>query len=195
MFPQIRLQSTFGQIEITTRPGTMEIEQPKADLSIEQPAAEMNIERTPSKLTIDQTKAREDVDLKSIRVRKEEAAQLGKQALLEGIARRIQDGDELMRIENGGNPIKTQAKRNSEGPPKQFGLAWIPSAGSVKVGYDPGNVEINWKTHAPTIETTINKPIFTYRPGEVNISLKQYPSLTIDFDNLKYVGTNYEQSI
>lgn len=195
MFPQIRLQSTFAQIEMTTSPGKLEMEQPAADLRIEQPAAEMTIERTPSKLTIDQTKAREDVDLKSVRVRIGEAAQLGKQAVLEGISRRIQDGDELMRIENGGNPIKTQAKRNSEGPTKQFGLAWIPSAGSVKEEYDPGNVEIDWKTHDPIIENHSNKLSIDYQPSQVQINMKNYASLKVDFDHLKYVGINYEQSI
>lgn len=194
-FPQIRLQSTFGQTEINTRPAVQEIEQPKAELNIQQPAAELDVKRTPSRLTIDQTKAREDMDLKHISKRIEEFAQQGYEDWLAGLARLSQDGDELMMIENGGHPIADQAKRNSEHPMLEFNIGWVPSAGSVKVGYVPGKVDINWKVNKPIIESKINKPIYNYTPGKVEVSLKTYPSLKIDFENLKHVGINYEQSI
>lgn len=194
-FPQIRLQSTFGKTEINTHNAKLEYEQPKVELSIQQPPAELDINRTPSKLTIDQTKAREDMDLKKISKRIEEFAQQGYQDWLSGLARVSQEGDDLMMIENGGHPIADQAKRNSESPMLDFNIGWIPSAGGVKVGYDPGKVELTWKVNKPIIESRVNKPIVNYSPGKVEVSLKEYPSLKIDFENLKYVGINYEQSI
>ena len=194
-FPQIRLQSTFAQTEIRTQQSKLEIEQPKAELSIQQPSAELNIDRKPARLTIDQTEARADMDLKHISRRIEEAAQQGYQDWLAGLARVSHEGDELMMIENGGQPIADQAKRNSESPMLDFNIGWIPSAGSVKIGYDPGKVDINWKTNKPVIESKINKPIISYTPGKAEVSLKQHPSLKIDFANLKHVGINYEQSI
>lgn len=194
-FPQIRLESKFGQTEIRTQSSKLEIEQPKAELSIEQPAAELNIDRKPARLTIDQTEARADMDLKPISRRIDEAAQQGYQDWLSGLARVSQDGDELMRIENGGNPIADQAKRNSESPMLDFNIGWIPSAGSVKIGYDPGKVDINWKQNKPLIESRLNKPIINYTPGKAEVRLKQHPSLKIDFANLRHVGINYEQSI
>lgn len=195
MFPQIRLQSTPAQLEMQTIRGLMEIEQPKADLHIEQPPAQVNIDRIPSKLTIDQTKAREDVGLKSLTRLLEDATQQGRQDLLSGIARRVRDGEELMKIENGGGALARQAKRNSEGEPKQFGIGWIPSAGSVQMEYDPGKVSIDVEMKKPIIESKINKPIIQYHPSKVDIYLKQHQSVKIDFENLKYVGINYEQSI
>jgi hypothetical protein len=194
-FPQIRLQSTFGQIEINTYNAKLEYEQPEAELSIQQQPAEMNIIRTSSKLTIDQTKAREDMDLKNISKRIEEFAQQGYQDWLSGLARVSQEGDDLMMIENGGHPIADQAKRNSESPMLEFNIGWIPSAGGVKLEYDPGKVEVNWKVNKPVIDSNINKPVVNYSPGKVEVSIKDFPSLKIDFENLKYVGINYEQSI
>lgn len=194
-FPQVRLQSTFAQTEIRTQQSRLEMEQPNADLTIQQPAAEMNIDRKPPRLTIDQTEARADMDLKHISRRIEEAAQQGYQDWLNGLGRVSQDGDELMMIENGGDPIAEQAKRNSEDPVLDFNIGWIPSAGSVKIGYDPGKVDISWKQHKPIIESKINKPIISYTPGKVEVSLRQHSSLSIDFANLKHVGINYEQSI
>jgi hypothetical protein len=193
--PQIRLESTYAKISINTKQARIEIEQPSADVSIQQPVANMELERTPSRLSIDQTKAREDVDLKSINKRIEEAAHWGHQDVLEGIARRIHEGEELMRIEDRGNPINKQAKQHHSLPDHEFGIGWIPSAGSVQINYDPGKLDINWKVNKPIIESKYNKPIINYYPGKVDVNIKQYQSLKIDFDNLKFVGTNYEQLI
>ncbi|RFU63948.1 DUF6470 family protein [Peribacillus glennii] len=194
-FPQVRLQTSPALIEISTKRGRQSIEQPQAELDIQQPKAELTINRTPSKLTIDQTKAREDVDLKSIGSRIEEAAQLGKQKWLEGIERRVRDGEELMKIENGGNAIANQAKRNGSKPIYEYNVGWVPHHGSVSIDYQPGNVEVNVKINKPVMNNRANKPIVSYEPGEVEIRLKQYNSLNVDFDNLKFVGTNYEQTI
>lgn len=181
--PQIRLQSTSAQIEFSTRQGELFIEQPPGELQIEQPQADMNITRIPGKLTIDQTQARADVDLKSVRRRIEEAAQLGKQEVLAGIARRIRDGEQLMKIENGFQAISSIATRNGEGPQKEFGLGYIPQAGSVKTSYDPGNVELDIQPNKPKIHFQINKPNISFNRGEVEINLKQYASLKIDFES------------
>lgn len=181
--PQLRIQSTNTKIDISTRRGQLKIEQPLGELEIEQPSADMNITRNPGKLTIDQTQARADIDLKSVKKRMEEAAQLGKQGLLEGIARRIQEGEELMGIEHGFQAISSIAKRNSEGSKKEFGLGYVPKAGSVQTTYEPGNVEIKITPNKPKINYTLKKPNVSFEQGEVNVNLKQHASLMINFES------------
>jgi Family of unknown function (DUF6470) len=193
--PQIRLQSTSAALSIRTTPGRMDFEQPPAELDIQQPQAKMEIERTPSKLTIDQTEARADIDLKSVRRRIEEYSQQGFEDWLAGLARVAQDGDELMMIENGGGAIAAQAKRNSEDPMYEFNIGWIPSAGSVKIGYDPGSVKVNFEPQKVVNHSRSQKPNIQYTPAQVDVSLKRYADLQIDFANLKHVGINYEQEI
>ncbi|MGY3714873.1 DUF6470 family protein [Sutcliffiella cohnii] len=193
-FPQIRLQSTFGKIDLQMNKPQQEIRQRPAELSIEQPKADMQIRRTPSMLSIDQTQAWEDMDLKHISRRIEEAAQLGKQAIMEGMARRAEQGDELMKIEYGGNPMPSQAKRNSENPEKQINVGWIPAHFSVKIDYEPSKVEIDVTPQKAIIDVQVQKPEHNYTPGSVDVNIAQYPSLQIDFDNLRYV-VNYEQQI
>ncbi|KPB05648.1 DUF6470 family protein [Bacillus sp. CHD6a] len=196
LFPQIRMQSTFAQTELQIQKPVQQIEQPSAELSIEQPKAELTMQRTPSRLTIDQTQARADMDLKSVGRRIEEAAQLGRQDWLEGIARVAQDGNELMRIEDGDGAIARQSKRNSEGPPKEFNIGWIPSHFSVKIDYEPGRVDIDVQERKPVIDAKINKPFQEYTPGSAQVRLANYPSLEIDFENLRHAGTGgYEQKI
>jgi hypothetical protein len=179
-FPQITMQSTFGKIGINTQNAQLTIEQPPAELSIEQPKAEMDVEKTPSRLTIDQSRARADVDLKSARERIADAAQQGHQAALEGIARRAQEGEQLMQIENSGNPIAQQANQHKIISEHEFGLGWIPSWGSVQINYDPGRLAINWRVNKPVIDSHTHQPIMNYYPGKVDFSMKQYPSLNID---------------
>jgi hypothetical protein len=193
--PQIRLESTFAKIAIETTPPVQEIKQPPADLDLQQPPAEMKIETTPSNLTIDQTKAWEDMDLKHIFRRIEEFAQKGYEDWLEGMDRLSRQGDELMRIEDGGNPIADQAKENSEDPMYEFNVGWVPSHFSVKTNFEPAKVHIDVKVNKPINHTKINKPIINYTPGKVTTELVQRNSLKIDFVNLKFVGTNFEISI
>ncbi|WP_186580800.1 DUF6470 family protein [Aquibacillus kalidii] len=181
--PQIRIQTQLAKLQIHTEPATLTMEQPKAIQSIEQPKADIKIKTIPSKLSIDQTQAWNDMDLKNVFKRTEEAANLGKQDLFQGIARRIQQGAELMKIENKGNPIKRQAIENGFDEPKQFNIGWIPSAGSVKIHYQKAKVEINVTPRKPIIETTPQKPEVIYNVGDVEITLGQRNELTIDFVN------------
>ncbi|MES1046900.1 hypothetical protein FOA22_20805 [Heyndrickxia oleronia] len=195
-FPQIRLQSQMAQIEMTTNSAKQSIEQPGPDLDLQQPPAELHIDRTPSVLSIDQSEARADVDLKSIRRRVEEFAQNGYQEWLNGIARRAQEGNELMRIENGGNPIASIGKQNGKFlPTYEFNIGYVPKAGSVKIDFQPTKLDIQWDIKKPINNSKARKPIIDYQPGTVDIRLKQYQDLKIDFANLKYVGINFEQEI
>jgi Family of unknown function (DUF6470) len=182
--PQIRLESTSAKIGLTIHKPVQEIQQQPADLMIKQPKADLEIERTPSQLTIDQTEAWADMDLKHISRRIEEAAQRGYEDWLSVLARMSQEGDDLMRIENGGNPIPEHAKINSESPIYEFNIGFIPSANSVKINYQPSVVKLNWQTHKPEIEFQVNKPMHQYTPRTVNVDLIQKSSLTIDFVGL-----------
>jgi Family of unknown function (DUF6470) len=182
--PQIRIESTSARIGLNIQKPKQELEQPRADLRIEQPRPQLEIEREPSKLMIDQTQAWEDMDLKHIFRRIEEFAKQGYEDWLEGLARVSRQGDELMKIENGGNPIADQAKENSESPIYEFNIGWIPSMFSVKVHYEPSKLHFRWNTQKAKIDVTPQKPIHQYVPGKVDVYLEQRNSLKIDFIHL-----------
>ncbi|WP_042142651.1 DUF6470 family protein [Paucisalibacillus sp. EB02] len=182
--PQIRMQSQMAKISISTQPAMQEIHQPKADLSIQQPHAEISMQTTPSKLTIDQTQAWEDMNLRSAFRLTEKLAQDGQQAIAEGTGRRASQGTELMKIENKGNPLVSQAFQNAYEPPRSLGIKFIPSLHAVKINYEPSKVDVNVKPNKPIIETRVNKPEINYVPGSVDISMAQHQNLEIDFVNL-----------
>ncbi|WP_257350267.1 DUF6470 family protein [Pseudalkalibacillus decolorationis] len=179
--PQIRMQTQRALIGMQTTEGRQEIKQPRAEQTIRQPRAELTVNTIPGKLNIDQTQAWNDMDLKSVFVRTEDAARNGREDLLTGIARRAREGDQLMMIENGGKPTVQQAIGNSGGGMAEWNIGWIPSVGSVKINYQPGDVTIDWQIHKPVIETTPRQAHSEYERGILSISLRQRNSLTINF--------------
>ncbi|WP_374721177.1 DUF6470 family protein [Peribacillus tepidiphilus] len=181
--PQIRMESNFIKLGLNIQKPVQSIQQPKANLTIQQPRPELQIETIPSKLTIDQSQAWADMDLKGILRRIKENADYGYESWLAGMERRAQQGNELMRIENKGNAIASQAITNGEKHMKQYNIGWVPSHFSVKIHYEPARVNIDWKLNKPIIESQINKPIHDYTPGKVTGYIEQWNSLSIYYEN------------
>lgn len=179
--PKLQIESTKAQIGLNIQKSVQEIQQPKASLDLQQPAAILTINTTKSKLSIDAYEARESIDYKTSMSRTREIAQRSIQESLEGMARRAQEGQQLMMIENGGNPIAQQAKLSGRQPYSSLNIKFIPQAGSVKINYQPATVDIQVEPQKVINNTTINKPIHNYTPGRVNVEMLQYPSLKIDW--------------
>lgn len=179
--PQLQVTTTKAQLGLTTRRPVQEIEQPSATLDIQQPQAKMTINTTKSRLSIDTTQARADMDLKSAAQRTEEVAQYARSEVSNGIARRADDGNELMKIENGGNPMQSFSDRAFRQPYSSLNVKFIPSYGSVKVSFEPGSVDIRVEPQKVINNSKANKPMHTYTPGKVTTELLQKPSIQIDW--------------
>lgn len=179
--PKLQIQSTRAQIGLNIQKSIQEIEQPKATLDIQQPKAQVSVQTTKSKLSIDAYEARESMDYKNSMSRTREIAQRSIQESLEGIARRAQEGNAIMQIENGGNPIAEQAKGRGRQAYSSLNIKFIPQADSVKINYQPASVDIQVEPQKVINNSTTNKPIHNYTPGKVNVEMLQYPSLNIDW--------------
>jgi len=179
-FPQIQIQTTKAILGLNIEKPIQRIEQPKADLHIEQPPATLTIDPKPAQLTIDQSKAWSDMGLIGPLASTEKFAQEGRQALLEGISRRAQEGDQLMKIEKDGNAIAQIAAEKGLRSYKQLGIKFIPSVNSVDIGYEPEYLNIKVHQNKPVINVKVNKPIHEYKPGDVSGYMIQYPSIKID---------------
>lgn len=179
-FPRLEIHTTPALIGIETRKGYQTIEQPKADLTIEQPKAEMTIRQKPAKLLIDQTQAWRDMEIYGPIEASKRRAQEGYQKLLEGIARRAQEGNQLMKIENGTNAIKQIAKAKNTPQIAPINIKWIPSVFSVKIEFEPNELDIQVEPRKPIINARANRPIINYQPGDVSIYMRQYNDIQID---------------
>ncbi len=179
--PQLQVQTTSAKLGLQINKPIQEIEQPKATLTIEQPAAIIEMSTTPSELTIDTTENRAALDLMSMFRRGDEVAQYSQQKVQEGIARRAQEGQQLVKIENGGNPLADIIKQNTDRPVAELGIRFVGNSLQLKRSFTPGQVNINVTPQKPIIDAQINKPIHHYTPGTVTANLEQHSSIEIDW--------------
>jgi hypothetical protein len=182
--PQIRIQSENIKIGQNTTNAQLKMDRLDARQEVKQSTVRMIVETIPSKLTIDQNRAWSDMDLKSVFERTEEAAELGYQAWLEGMARESQEGDAFMKIHNKSNPIVEQALANSVQRPFETGLGYVPSYGSVKINFSPSIINIDWDMQKAVSNYTPGGVDIEYTHGKVDREIEKRNSLKIDFTNI-----------
>jgi len=178
--PQLQIQTTKGILGLQITKPTQEIQQPRATLSQQQPAAILEISTTRPQLSLDTTEARADIDMKSVFRRTDEYAQMGKQAAMEGIARRAQEGQQLVKIGNGGNAIASIAKQNAITTPAPMGIRFIGNRSQVQMSITPGTTDIQATQQKAINDVQINKPIHNYTQGKVSGEMEQWASIQID---------------
>ncbi len=177
---RIQLTTEMAQLGLQIERPIQRIEQPKATVEIEQPAAILEMSRERPQLTIDSTEAWASMNLKSVRRSIEEFASEGRQGVLEGIARRAEEGDRMMRIEHGGEAIQDISKENATPPPAPFNVRFLLGRFGVETSYDPGRLDIQIERNEPRIDARVNAPIHDYTPGKVTGVMERYPSVTVD---------------
>lgn len=178
--PQLQIQTTKGFLELQITKPVQEIEQPRATVTQEQPAAILEMSTTRPQLSLDTTEARAEIDLKSVRRRIEEQAQAGQQAVLEGIGRRASEGQQMMKIENGGNVFGELSKQNQPRQYASLGMRFVGNKSGVQMSFQPGSVDIQATPQKPIFDAQVNKPVHNYTPGKVSGQMNPYPSIQID---------------
>lgn len=181
-FPQIQIRTTDMKIALNIDDPVQIIRQPKVSQHIEQPAAILEIKTTYPKLTIDSSQARRDLGLIGPLEATENYAKKGRQAALKGIARRAREGRQMM--ENSGKGMGRQiiqniAIQNHAPKPPSYNIKFVPSVGSVKIDFIPGETDIKVTPQKPKIDVQINKTIHEYTPGKVTTEVVEYPSIEI----------------
>ncbi|MGP4073867.1 DUF6470 family protein [Piscibacillus sp. B03] len=195
-FPKLNITQQSAKIGMNQTPGQLSIRQPQADLEISQPPADLKIHRRPSKLTIDQSQVFKELNMVGPLESTKQAAQEGERKAAEGTSRVANEGDQLMRIENGTDGVIAQiAERNAFDDYQPIQMKWIPSNFAVKFDYDPGDVEVEANANKPIINAKHNKPEVDYQQSKLETYLQQKNSIDINFENLKYKNLGFEMEI
>jgi hypothetical protein len=168
---------------------TPSIPKDKLELDIQEPELEMTTTRPV--VTIDQEQCFNESGLKNNEAFLDDMVARSKQAVMEGIAHKVADGNALMAIESGQDAIAEQASYNVwERFYHEFGLVTMPSSRPVITVQD-GDVEYNFKRGNVEI---LNGPFEidkgTYEPGKIEYYMKQKNSIEI-----KAVGDEVDISI
>ncbi|MFJ8261835.1 DUF6470 family protein [Rummeliibacillus sp. NPDC094406] len=176
----IQIRTTDAKLDLNINKPVQRIEQPSAQQHIEQPAATLEIHSEAAKLFIDSSQAYRDLGLLTPKESTEQNAQEGQQKAMEGIARRVSEGDQMMDISiNAGDAIQQIAESKAFPAPPQMAITWKPSVGAVKVHYQEGSLNINIQRHEPKIDVQIGKVVHDYTPGRVEGVMEQHPSVEI----------------
>ncbi len=82
-----------------------------------------------------------------------------------------------------GNVMARQAADVS--PPDPFGefSDFLPAQFLVDIDCIPSKLTIDIEARKPSIEAAVNKPVWNYTPGKVQIDMMQDPKVTISVDD------------
>lgn len=171
----IQLNIVDAKVDLNIGKPQQYIKQTHAKQSIEQPAATLQISQNDAKLLVDSSQAYRDLGLLTTKESIEQAAQKGKVAVMQGIARKAQEGNQMMNISraNGRSTLVNIAKNRDGIEQQKLGIAWKPSVGSVKITYQAGDLNIKIQQNKPRIDVQLGDVTHNYTPGKVTGSLLQ----------------------
>lgn len=190
--PQLQMSSVLGQIGLQSNRPQMQIQQPNADLSIQQNHSTLKISKTASQLFIDQTEAFADAHLKGPLRSSNEFISKSKAKLAQFIAKTAQQGDQMMRIENGFGVIPRLAAVNSElYPERELNVGSLPrSTTQVKFDYRPSEIRLDVASGMPEINVKKNAPRISIPKWQSNAYIQQKNNLSI-----QVVGLNINRNL
>lgn len=175
-------------IKITNIPIEYQIQVERARLEVQKADnPEMSIHKRPSKLEIntrdvqirmDTKEMRSSIGLESASTKIRKAAQRGMQAAQSATAQFASEGNTLAHSEAGVGVREIAANRLFSQP--ETATVFLPSAGpviswqpnSIKMQYDPGDLETDWRIRQNTMD---------YVPGKFRMSILQYPKVQIEY--------------
>nr|WP_269140282.1 DUF6470 family protein [Pectinatus sottacetonis] len=155
--------------------------QGKADPNMPEPSGQgkyiapsCNLKVTPATVKIDSTASREVVGLYTDSAFSKKMAERGEKALSAGIARRMQEGREVM--ENGAltDALGDISRRNMLPKQKQLAIVSMPAP---KITVTPAHIEGTIDPGISQIKLTAGKYKLDFEPAKVDISVKQYASI------------------
>lgn len=178
----IQINSQRGQVGLGTNNAKIEYTSPKGKLEMSTVKAQMEISPGWAKVKIDQTIPFAEAGRKTPSMFSKEYADLGKQYVLQGIARRAQEGDLAARPPYGD---AIQRIIMNKFPTKvDFNVAAIPQS-RPEIDFVNLEKEITWRIGGSQRAFNISQGEFNYQAGGVDIYMEQYPSINFQFIDTK----------
>ncbi|WP_342437426.1 DUF6470 family protein [Paenibacillus sp. FSL L8-0436] len=174
--PVVQIRQSPAVMNIDANPGTFSIRQPKADVSITTTPGELTVHSTRPELTVDQSKAWAAYNGgKMLEMNKRIYSGI-EQLYLQGIARRVEQGNRMAEFFKPGNTISevygTDTLPNSfpemRGPASYDNVDIHIQTQAPQLSYRPAQVDVEIERNAPEIEFT---------RGKLDIYMQSYGSL------------------
>jgi hypothetical protein len=183
----LRITRTDALLGIRSTPAKMQISQPKPDFELRHKDAKVLLHTEPVQIRIDQSQCRNEIGYKDNEAFGADAAARGQQAVLEGIARRVGEGNQLAQVPVNGNAIAQIAAQNSL-QVDDYNIDFLPKS-KPEIDFVGGRVDISVDEGYVELQSKPNKPIIDVEIGTVEIYLRQRPELEI-----QYIGSQIDES-
>jgi hypothetical protein len=175
---RINIHQTLGRIGLQYIPAQLEIRTKPADVDIHYVPPDVEIHTDPGQLTIDQTEAfAQEGRLKALDFAVSQA-QKAKQAVLSGIERAAQVGDQVARAETKSQAVDIWAMQQVFQIPELV-PALVPAPFSVHIHYEMGRVDGQVRLGYVDEHVQVHPAEVMFRPGAVKAYLEQQARLTI----------------
>ncbi|OLS39023.1 hypothetical protein BTR22_05110 [Alkalihalophilus pseudofirmus] len=178
--PHIAIQSIDAYIGIRSNKPHPQMKQHTADLQIRQThTGIIEINTKSAELSIDQTQAFAEANLKTPFRLADEFYQRAQQKAAEHLTKRRQQGDQMMKIENGFGVLARLAKVNSEKPQGQLQTVNMPrSVSSTKIHFEPAQVSFRVPNHQTDIKVNRREPDIHIPKWQTETYVKQKNSIS-----------------
>lgn len=175
----LQIQQTRGQISIQTNPGQMQMESPKQTLEMSVSQAAVIVDSDPARITIDQSQCFSESGLKGIADFMADAVSFAKSQMLQSMGRIAEQGNQLTDIHLSTTAIQDQAIYNAYDQfIYDYNMETMPKSRPV-INIIEGKLDIRVQEGEVRNNTRVQKANLSYRHGSVQISMQQYPSISI----------------
>lgn len=172
------------QISTTPTRWNLQVSHAHLEYSIDKGSVDPNtktgyftIENEPTQIRIDSTDFRESLGLSSAFSSAREAAELGKQAAQEAIARYAEIGNQLKKIYRGVSVA--DAFYGEMSFHKQYSIA-VAKPAPVEISWTEPHFEMQYTPAEVTFDVRNAKVGFEFVPGKLAFNITQYPKVEIE---------------
>ncbi|CAG7633989.1 putative protein YviE [Paenibacillus solanacearum] len=169
--PQIRINQQYSRIGIDTEPGHYEIKQPGPDQQYKTTPSRLEMESPSGELSIDSSKAWDALGIGSNYRLMDTIVSEARRIALQGIARRVEDGNRMADLTNKNDPIPEFAMRAFDDLDIEYRTSAAPD--NVSIQYVARKPNIQFTPATLDIQTKVNAPSIEYVRGKLDIYLAQ----------------------
>ncbi|MDQ1911279.1 DUF6470 family protein [Paenibacillus sp. GD4] len=177
-FPQIQIRQQYAKLGMDADHAVIEQQQPKATYEMKRIPSQLDMKQPIGELTIDQSKAWDAYGKGGILTTMNRIYSQAESIALQGIARRVEQGNRLADIASKRNAIAENAKDLFFTFP-EFDYAGPASYDNVDITYQARKPEIQVTDGRIDVNTHPNKPELSFQRGKLDMYMLQYASVEI----------------
>ena len=177
-FPQIQIRQTPAKLGIDADLGKLDIKQPRPAFEMRTTLPKLRMKQPPGKLRIDQSRAWDALGLGNNLETMHRIYTAARQVALRGIARRVEEGNQLAAIHLPTNAIADIAEQQATNTNK-LDFVGYASVDNVDIFYTARKPVVEVNEGSVRIDTYPQRPEIHYHRGKLDMTMLQYHKVDI----------------